>query len=54
VDERHLLVKLFTKANKESIDEGAVVDMITEFPKLIADCFDALAEDGDRGVMACR
>jgi hypothetical protein len=41
---------LFTKANKESIDEGAAVDVIIEFPKLIADCFDALAEDSDRRV----
>jgi hypothetical protein len=24
--------------------------VITEFPKVVADCFDALAEDGDRRV----
>jgi hypothetical protein len=30
---------MFTKTNKQSIDEGAVVDVITKFPKLVADCF---------------
>jgi hypothetical protein len=49
-DEGDLLLKLIVETNEKGVDEGAVVDVITEFPKFVTDGLDALAEDGDGGV----
>lgn len=49
-DEGNLLLKLFSEANEEGVDEGTVVDGIAELPKFVIDGLDALAEDGDGGV----
>ena len=45
-----LLLKLLAEANEEGVDEGAVVDVITEFTEFVADGLDPLAEDGDRSI----
>jgi hypothetical protein len=41
---------LFAETDEKGVDEGTVVDMITEFPKFVADGLDALALDGDDGI----
>jgi hypothetical protein len=38
------------ETDEKGVDEGMVVDVITEFPKFIADGLDALAVDGDGGI----
>jgi hypothetical protein len=45
-----LLLKLFTETDEKGINEGTVVDVITEFLKFVADGLDALAVDGDGGI----
>ena len=45
-----LLLELLAEADEEGVDEGAIVDVIAEFTKFVADSLDALAENGDRGV----
>jgi hypothetical protein len=47
-DEGHLLLELLTESKDKSVDEGAVFNMIAELPEFVADCFDALTENGDR------
>ena len=49
-DEGLLLLKLLAEADEESVDEGAIVDVIAEFTKFVADSLDPLAENGDRGI----
>jgi hypothetical protein len=49
-DEGDLLLKLFVETDEKGVDEGTVVDMITEFPKFVVDGLDALAVDGDGGI----
>jgi hypothetical protein len=45
-----LLLKLFIETDEKGVDEGTVVDVITEFPKFVVDGLDALAVDGDGGI----
>ena len=49
-DEGLLLLELLAEADEESVDEGAIVDVIAEFTKFVTDSLDPLAENGDRGI----
>ena len=49
-DEGNLLLKLFSEANEEGVDEGTVIDGIAELPKFVADGLDALVVDSDGGI----
>lgn len=49
-DEGDLFLKLLAEPDKESVDEGTVIDGITKLPKFITDGLDALAENGDGGI----
>jgi hypothetical protein len=41
---------LFAETDEKGVDEGTVIDVITEFPKFAADGLDALVVDGDGGI----
>ena len=48
--ESDLLLKLFSKANKKSVDEVAVLHVVAKLAEFISNCLDPLTEKGHRCV----